>query len=71
MKNGLLARLLLTSALFAAVVSGQPLAYTISTIAGGSAAFEFSEGASATSFAIRSFFQPAVDQARRLLLQPG
>jgi uncharacterized protein (TIGR03437 family) len=38
------------------------LAYTISTTAGGSTAFDFAEGKSATSFLISPSFQPAADR---------
>ena len=71
MKRGLPARLPVTAALFAAIVSGQPLAYTISSAAGGSTAFEFSEGAAATSFVIRSFSQPAVDRQGAFYFSQG
>ena len=46
----------------AGVVQAQPLSYTISIVAGGSAAFDFAEGKAATSFLIQSFYQPAIDK---------
>src|ERR1044072_8223907 len=52
-------RLLLLTAMVAAVAYAQPLTYTIGTIAGGSTAFDFAEGKPATSILIPSFPKPA------------
>ena len=55
-------KLPLIAALLASVAAAQPLSYTISTVAGGSPAFYFSEGKQATSFLISSFATPAIDR---------
>ena len=64
-------KIITVAAVWCAAASAQPLAYTISTTAGGSTAFTFAEGKPATSFLIPNFVQPAADGQGKLLLQHG